>query len=69
MNLCLTLDTETNHHEVRNIPFMTSALEGGRGSSKKADKGTDKLCEWDGGKGGGGKKNLKFLQTSLMKAP
>ena len=51
---------------IRGLPSMTSALEGGKGGSRKVDKSTDKLrdhvCDE-------GSKNSKFSWTSLMEAP
>ena len=64
----------------RGLPSMTSALEGGRGGSRKVDKSTDKFCDHVCDKGGGvqksplwyifllwpRKKNLDFPQGSTV---
>ena len=42
----------TNPSGQRDLPFMTSTLEGG-GGPQKANEGIDKLRVWDGDKGEG----------------
>ena len=53
---------------IRGLPYMTSAVGGGRGVPKKQKKGTKsaELWQWQGGRGS---KNPKMLRTSYMEAP
>ena len=53
---------------LRGLPYMTSAVSGGRGSPKSRQKKHNQLiCDSD--KGDGVKKNPKILRTSYMEAP
>ena len=53
---------------IRGLPYMTSAVGGGRGVPKKQKKGTKsaELWQWQGGRGS---KNPKISRTSYMEAP
>ena len=51
----------------RGLPYMTSAVDGGRGSPRSRQKEQKQLiCDSD--KGGGSKKDPKMLLTSYMEA-
>ena len=50
-------------------PYLNDVCTGGKeGGWSKRDDNTDRLCEWDSDKGGGGKKP-KFLRTSYKYSP
>ena len=54
---------------LRGLPSMTSALEGGKGGSRKVDKSTDKLCDHVCDKGGKGVKKFEIFMDVIDGSP